>query len=180
MPERTAPHGRRAPLVAGGVFALGVCAWLLYQHGSPEVADRVIFAYAAVLLVGPGLVYAVLRCDGASSRRSALVALGIPGLWLAKELWRTSAVHPLAETLYYALNPIALGVYSAALVPMALVEVGLRRRCEGVWRPGGWPGAVLAAFALLAAAAAAVGANSGGRQIFYDYVAVYRAIFAGG
>jgi hypothetical protein len=161
------------------VFALGSGAWLVYQHGAPRVAERALFVYAGCLLLGPSLAYGLLRRGGSAPGPSAAIALAIPGLWLAKELWRVSAVHPLAESLYYALNPISLGVLCAAAVPMALVEIGMRRRREGAWRPGGWPGATLAGFALLAGAAAAIGHDSGGRDIFYTYLALYRTLFAG-
>jgi hypothetical protein len=169
---------RRARAVVVGVFMLGSGAWLLYQHGTPALAERVLFVYAGCLLLGPSLVYGILRGAGSSPGRSTAIALAVPVLWLAKELWRVSAAHPWLEALYYALNPISLGVFCAAGVPMALLEIALRRWREGAWRLGGWPGATLAGFLLLAGAAAAVGRDSGGRDIFYAYVALYRVLFA--
>jgi hypothetical protein len=176
MPERGRGPGRA---VVPAVYGLAVGSWWLYNHASAAVANRVIFVYAACLLAGPGIVYAVLRRADASSRRSALWALGVPMLWLAKEIHRVSAVHPFLESLYYGLNPFSLGVFCAAAVPTALIEIGLRRRRAGAWRLGGWPGVTLAIFVLLAAAAAAVGHGSGGREIFYAYVRLHRFLFAG-
>lgn len=164
------------------IYAVGLGSWWTSNHAPPGVASAAVAVYAASLLVGPSAVFAVLRRGGSRAGRAAAAALGIPLLWLAKELVRVTAVHPLAESLYYALNPVAVGVYCAALVPMALVETELRRR-EGATlreRLRGWPGRVLWAFALLAVAAVVVGHDNGGREIFYGYVALYRLLFSGG
>jgi hypothetical protein len=177
MPEARAGAARGVVLA---VYGLGVSSWWLYQHGSPVLAHRIFALYAGCLVVGPALAYAALRHGGSGAGTAALCALGVPVLWLAKELHRVTAVHPLLESLYYALNPVSVGVFGAAAVPMALVEIGWRRRRLGRWRPAGWPGVVLAAFALLAVVAGVVGHDSGGREIFYAYVAFYRVLFGGG
>jgi hypothetical protein len=170
-------RGRAAGVVA--VYGLGVLSWWLYQHRSPAVAGRVIVVYTACLLAGPCLIYAALRRRDGGAGRAAAFALGVPLLWLAKELYRVTGVHPPLESLYYALNPISVGVFCAALVPMALVEVA-RRPGPGARRLAGWPGVTLGVFAALAVGAAAVGHDNGGREIFYGYVALYRWLFAGG
>jgi hypothetical protein len=139
----------------------------------------VIVLYAVCLLAGPCLTYAALRRTDGDAGRAAAFALGIPLLWLAKELHRVTGVHPPLESLYYALNPVSVGVFGAAVVPMALVEVA-RRRGRGVRRLAGWPGVTLGVFVALAVAAAIVGHDNGGREIFYGYVALYRWLFAGG
>jgi hypothetical protein len=165
------------------IYAVGLLSWRVANHGPPHAAGVAIAVYAAGLLLGPSVVYAVLRRGGSRVGRAASVALGIPLLWLVKELVRVSAVHPPAESLYYALNPVAVGVYCAAVVPMALVEVEFRWRSEGPSRREavrGWPAWVLGAFVLLAATAAAVGYDNGGREIFYAYVALYRVLFSSG
>lgn len=162
------------------VYASGALCWWLYNHTQPPMADAMGVAYAAYLLAGPSVIYVAARRAGAPARRSLLLTLGVPLLWLAKELWRVTAVHPVAEALYYALNPVSLGVFSVALVPAAAIEIGLRRRRTGAWRPGGWPGLTLAAFVLLAASAAVAGHGNGGRELFYAYIRLYRFLFAGG
>jgi hypothetical protein len=161
------------------VYGAGLLSWALYNGAPASVANTVIVVYAACLLVGPSLVYAVLRRGGSRMRHAAAAGLGLPLLWLFKELVRVTAVHPFLESLYYALNPVSVGVFSAALVPMALVEVERRRR-EGRLHLEGWPGIVLGVFVLLAVTAAVVGYDNGGREIFYAYVALYRILFVGG
>lgn len=159
------------------VVAVAVASWLAYQLMPPPVADVVIWPYAACLVLGAALVYPAVRRHGTSAGAAASAALVVPALWLAKELHRVSAVYPPAQTAYYALNPLSLGVFCAAGVEMALAELLVGPR--GRRALAGWPGAVLAGVALLAIAAAWVGHDSGGRDIFYDYVALYRKLFSG-
>jgi hypothetical protein len=88
-----------------------------------------------------------------------------------------TAVFSPAEALYYALNPLSLGVFCAAGVQMAVAELWLRAPGERL-RPL-WPTALLGGVALLAFGAWLVGGDSGGRDIFYGYIAVYRVLFPG-
>jgi hypothetical protein len=175
MPER-----RRVPAVPLAVAFTAAGSWLVYEHASPRVADLAIVPYAFCLVLGPALVYPAVRRGGGSAGAAAAWALLVPALWLAKEMARVTAVFSVAEALYYAMNPIALGLYAAAALQMAVAELAIRRARAGAWRFAGWPAATLATLAVLGAAATAVGADSGGRDIFYGYVALYRALFAGG
>lgn len=167
----------RVPLAVAGIAAL---CWILYQTAPPAIAGWAIFPYAACLVLGPSLVYPALRRRGVPAARAVAGGLALPLLWLAKEGYRVTAVFSPAEALYYSLSPISLGLFGAAAAQMAVAELVIARRRSGRWRLAGGAGATLAALALLAAAAGAVGRESGGREIFYGYIALYRILFPGG
>ena len=172
MPER------RAWAVPLGVNALAVGAWWTYNHAGRTLAEIAIVPYALCLVLGATPVYAALRSRrGAATAASA--ALVLPLLWLVKEMQRVAAVFGPGPALYYALNPLSVGLFCGVALQLAGVEL-VRRRRRGEGGLGGWPGVVLGGIALLALGAWLVGRDSGGRDLFYGYVAVYRALFPEG
>lgn len=179
MPEAPAAASRLRwlpPIVP----LVGSLSWAGYQLAPPALAELVIAPYAVCLLLGAALVYPAARAHGAGPRAGIAWGLVLPLLWLAKEFYRVTAVFSPGETLYYALNPISLGVFAAAATEMALAELIITRRRTGDWRLAGGAGLTLMGIALLALAVAVVGRESGGREIFYAYIALYRALFPGG
>jgi len=163
-------------IAALAIFALTIALWVAYNAAPPRVAEVVIFGYAAGLLLGPIVSYCLAR-RVASARRALAFGLAIPAFWLVKEMARVSAVFSVPETLFYSLSPVSLGILSAALVPIAVAEILFRRRSEGRWRLGGAPGVVLGVFTVLAVGSAVVGYGSGGNEIFFRYIALYRILF---
>jgi hypothetical protein len=166
----------RPPLLLLGVAAL---CWAVYQRAPRAIAEPAIVPYAAILVLGPSLVYPWLRRRGAAPSRAALACGLVPAAWLAKELYRVSGVFSAAEALYYATNPLALGLFTAGALQMAVWELCLERARAGRWRPRSGAGLVVAAVLLLAGGFALAAGDSGGRDFFYAWIDVYRALFPG-
>ena len=163
MPEGT----WRTP---AAVLALAAASFVVYQTAPRALAELAIVPYAACLVFGASYVYPRMRARGARAGACIAGSLLLPAVWLVKEGVRVSAVFGPGETLYYALNPISLGVFAAAAFQMAAWElvVGTARTTPALVLGG------------LIAAAVAVGiatGDSGGRDFFYGYIAVYRALF---
>jgi hypothetical protein len=163
MPE----GGWRAP---GALLAVAAASFAVYQTAGRAVAEIAIVPYAACLVLGASWVYPRLRRRGAGIRAAVAASLLLPFVWLAKEAVRVSAVFGPAETLYYAFNPISLGVFSAAALQMAVWELAVGQARRG-------PLVVLGVLAAAALASYGIAADSGGRELFYGYIAGYRWLF---
>jgi hypothetical protein len=175
--QRRHPRLWLAPTVAIGI---AVFSWTLYSHAGSSVANAAFFPYAAILLLGPGVVYTCVRRGGETPRTALGFALAIPALWYAKEFYRLTGVFSVGEALYYALSPISLGVFGAAALQVALAELLELRRRSGRWQPARAPLLTLGVIAALGLGAAIVGHDSGGRDVFYGYIALYRILFPAG
>jgi hypothetical protein len=176
MPEARERARRWAAPVL--LAALAAASWSVYRAAPGRVADVAAVPYALALGLGPGLAWAGVRARGGAARAAAAGAGLVPGLWLAKELWRTSAVHPLAETLFYALNPVCLGYLALVLLECALAELALRRLREGRGAPMRGPASLAGALLAAGAALAWLLRDDRAPVVFYAYVDLYRAIFA--
>jgi hypothetical protein len=172
--------GARFWLAPALVLGVAATSFALYQTAPPAVANVVIFPYAASLVLGASLVYPWLRGAGASGSRAVAASLLVPVLWLLKEGYRVTAVFSVGEAVYYAFNPISLGLFTAAAVQMALAELLLRRARSGRFEWASGPAAVLAAILALGLVFAVAARGSGGREIFYAYIALYRHLFGDG
>jgi hypothetical protein len=157
-------------VVAGASFAA-------YQTAPPAVANAVAIVYAASLVLGPACVYPWTRRRGAAPAVAAALSLAVPLLWLGKECWAVGGVFGPAEALYYAANPLALGLIVGAGLQMALAELLLRRADSGRWQLANGAGLVLAAIALLAGAYGVAAARYDPTVIFWAYIALYRRLF---
>jgi hypothetical protein len=157
-----------------GLTALGVASFAVYAVAPGRIADRAAVPYALALGLAPALAWAWMRACGARAGEAAWGAGLLPGLWLAKELWRTSGVYPLAETLFFLLNPVCLGVVGLAVFEASAAEWAWAR-----WRGRRAPtAAVLPVVAgLLVAAAAGLAGGDRLRALFYAYVDLHRALF---
>ncbi len=160
--------------VAALVPAVAVGSCSLYEAGPPAVANAAFLPYAALLLLAPALVHPWLRSHGVAVAPAAAASLSLAVGWLAKELWAVSAVYPIAETLFFALNPVPLGLLLASTFQIAVAELWIRSR-SGAPRRG--PAAVVGAILLLGALVAVAARGSGGREIFYAYVALHAHLF---
>lgn len=174
MPEGRPGRPWRAPAL---LVLLAVTTWALYQSAAPWVANFSVFPYALSLVLGPSFVYPLMRRDGASMRLAVAGCCGVPLLWLAKEIWRVTGVFSAGEAAYYALNPLALGLYTALAFQIALWELLLRRRRSGRWQLASGPALTLLAILLLAGTFALAARGSGGREVFYAYIEGYRLLF---
>ncbi len=160
------------------LLAVAAASFATYQLAPPAVAGRVIYLYAACLALGPSLVYPLARRRGATPGRALAGSLLVPCAWILKEGWRVSAVFSAPEAAYYALNPMALGLYQAVALQVALIELGLRRPWRRGWAAARGPLAALAAVLLFAAGLGWVGRGSGGSEIFYRYSEIHGWLFA--
>jgi hypothetical protein len=158
--------------------ALAAGAFTVMRTAPPAIAGGSALVYAACLVFGPGVVYVVLRRRGAPARRAVAGALLVALLWLAKECWAIWNVFGWREAVYYAVNPLALGLLTAAALQMALAEILLRRARERRWQVVNGAGAVVLAVALLAAAYASVALRHDASYIFWVYVSIHRDFVA--
>jgi len=154
-------------------------SYVLYNAAPAAVADVAILPYAAALLLGPALVYSSMRTADASIGSAVRASLWTPALWLTKECWAVSKVFTAAETAYYALNPLALGLLVAAATQMALCELVLRLLRGPKIRLASGPLPILLVVACLAAGYAAAARDDGGTFVFTAYIDLYRRLFGG-
>lgn len=158
---------------------LALASHQLYETAPRALAEVAFVPYAAALVFGPAIVYPTLRSRGARVRLAVAGSLLVPFLWLAKECHRVWTVFGLGSALYYALNPLAVGLLVACTLQMAVAELALRRRREGRLRLGGGPAVALGAVALFGAGVGGAAWRWGPDTIFYAYVALYRYLFGG-
>lgn len=152
-------------------------ALLALAAGPPAVASVALVPYGTLLLLAPSVAYPLARRGGARGPAAALAALAVPVLWIGKECLAMSRVYSAGEALYYALNPLALGLLAAAAAQIAVADLVIARRRAGHWvaRP-----AALRTLALLAAAALAAALALRGHDataVFWLYVAGHRWLF---
>jgi hypothetical protein len=151
-------------------------SYAVSRTAPPTVAQGSLVPYSLGLLLGPSLVYPWLRRRDASQGGALLGALLVPALWLLKECRRVAAVHGVAQSLYYVLNPLCVGVLAFAALQMAVAEIWLRR---GTGRSMWGPLAVVGGFAAMALSSFLFARAYGAQSIFYAYVALHARIFGG-
>ena len=172
-------HRHRLWLPPALVLALAAATWWLFNHSPRSVAERVIAVYAASLVLGPSVVYPWMRSWGAGGRLAALGSLVTPLAWLLKEGHRITGSFTVGEAFYYALNPLAQGLYAGIALQLALWEIALRRTRSGCWRIAGAPAAALCTVAVYAGICWWVAKSWGAAQIFYSYVDLHGWLFGG-
>lgn len=173
------PEARGDWLLALLPAGLGAGAFALYRLASPAVAEWAALPYATALLLAPAWAYPLLRRRGAAAGRAVAGALALPLLWLAKEGWRMSAVFGLGETLFYALNPVCLGLFAWSGLQIAAGELALRRARGGRWELASAPGLYLVGVLAAAALGGLLFRGDDANLLFYAYIALYRHLFGG-
>jgi len=99
-------------------------AWRLDSHAAHQVLANV-FAWVLFLSIGIGalVVYPVAYVRGAGLAERAVASLTVPLIWTGKEVLRVSASFTWAESLYFALNPLVIVVFTATVAEMGLCEI---------------------------------------------------------
>ncbi|GIW42547.1 MAG: hypothetical protein KatS3mg076_3124 [Candidatus Binatia bacterium] len=161
------------------IFCLLIAAasFVAYNLSPPWLANRVVFVYAATLVLGPSFVYPWARARGRSGPESVAWAFLVPAAWVAKECLHVGLYFPPPEALYYALNPLVMGLFTAAAVQIAASELLWRRFRRGRWEWAPVPVGTLLAVAVASAAYAFVARRHGVTAIFYLYIEGYRRLF---
>ena len=162
------------------VLVVTGASWWIFNHSSRAVAERIIAVYFVSLVFGPSVVYPWMRARGASGRVALLGALVVPFAWLVKEGYRITANFSVAESFYYALNPMAHGLYMGIAVQLALWEIAIRRKRAGRWQLrqlGGAPAIALVAVAAYIMFTRWVTSTYGAAEVFYSYVALHARLF---
>lgn len=162
------------PLVLAGIATL---SFIAYNTAPPAVADFVIFLYAGSLVLGPSIVYPRLRRVGSTVERAIAAALFVPLLWVLKECFAMSRVFGLGETAYYALNPLALGLFFAAALQMAVCELVSHRLRHQRWSFRNGAGLTLLLLLAMAGSYAIVAWREDPSYIFWVYIEIYRHLF---
>lgn len=160
--------------------AMLVIVWLgllVLTDGPPAVATVAMVPYALLLLLGASLLYP-LACRGGLRGLAAVgAALSIPALWIAKECWAMSRIYEPGEALYYAVNPIALGLVSAAAAQIAVADLLLARRRTGRWVPRRAAVATLLAITIAALTTLLALRGRDPTAVFWSYVSLHRDLF---
>lgn len=174
MREHGHPRPWAPPLLA--LLVLGTTG-VIYDLAPRLVATAALPLYGLTLLLGPGIAFAWLRLRGTAAPTAVAAGL-VPLLaWIGKECAAVARIYGVLQGLYYALNPIALGLLGAASLQMVLAESFVRRRTRGRWVLGGVPAVVLLALAGAAVTCTIVAQRYGVTQIHYAYIAGYRRLF---
>jgi hypothetical protein len=158
-------------------LAVAATAVVTYNHAPPAVADVVIYVYAFTLVAGPACVWLWLRGHGAAAAPALAGSLLVPIVWIIKECLAVGQIFSRGEALYYAFNPLALGVLAAVALQLALAELVLRRVRTRRWQISGAPVLVLAVLLLLGVAYAIAAQTYGVTAAHYAYLAGYRVLF---
>lgn len=147
---------------------------------------RLTMNLAVLLRMGPlffsGLVvWPAMRARGAPWWGCALGILATPLAFAAVSGIRAAAFFPPLEAAYYATNPVVVGAIGAQVATAGIGALVWRWHAAG-WRsppPGWWSwGAVIAIVTGLLTTFVAVQWD-GGQHLFYPWILVYRALFAG-
>lgn len=162
------------PVLLAGIATLG---YTVYNTAPPAIANVVIFLYAGSLVLGPMAVYPWLRRTGSTIARAVAGALFVPLLWMLKECLAMSRVFSLGESLYYAFNPLALGLFFAATLQMSVCELVLRRRQGGDWDLRNGAGLTLLFLFAIAGSYTLIAWREDPTYIFWIYIEVYRRLF---
>jgi len=92
--------------------------------------------YFASVAFGAFVVYAIASLRGDPAPRRILAAAIPPFAWMTKECLRLYASHPLAECLYYYLNPLNVGLVLLVVFECAaatlLIRAMRRQRGEAI------------------------------------------------
>lgn len=162
------------PLLLAGITSLGFAA---YNSAPPAIANFVVFLYAGSLVLGPSIVYPRLRRAGSPVERAVAGAIFVPLLWILKECFAMWRIFGLGETLYYAFNPLALGLFFAAAFQMAACELILRRSWHRHWDLRSGAGMTLLLLLATAGSYALVAWREDPSFIFWLYIEIYRHLF---
>jgi hypothetical protein len=158
-----------------------ILAWLgsltVVDSGSTTAASLALVPYVASLLLGAAAVYPAMRRRGAGIAVAAVGGFVVPILWIAKECWAMARLYTPGEAAYYALNPVALGLVTAAAVQMAAAELVVRRVRTGRWSFRNGAGLVLATIAVAAGVVAGAIRHTGPTAVFWAYVQGHRRLF---
>ena len=177
MPD-AATRGRfwSSPFVLAVVAILSLIA---YNTAPPSIANFVIFLYAGSVVLAPSIVYPWLRHTGRTVGKAIAGSLFVPLLWVAKECFLMSPLFSAGESLYYAFNPLALGLFFAAALQMAVSELGLQRLRLGSWDLRNGAGLTLLLLFALAGSYAMIAWREDPSYIFWVYIDIHRRLFSG-
>jgi hypothetical protein len=174
------PSRHGLPATPAIVFAVWAISLALYDLGPPLVGTIAIVPYCATLVLGTSFAYPAMRRRGNGVALSTVAAALVPALWMAKECWAMSRMYTVAEALYYALNPIALGLYWVIAVQISVAELLLQRRHGRRWAAlHSGAGLTLGVAGAAAVFVALVIYTHDATVIFWTYVDIDRWLFGG-
>ena len=159
------------------VLAVALAAGALGRGAPLAVANVGMVVFGITLVLGPSIVYPLVRRTGLPAAGATAWALVLPLIWVAKECIATARVHGAAAGLFYAGNPVAVGLLVGAACQASAWELGLRRVAEGRWRFANPAGGVLVTVLVMGALIGFLTHADGGRAVFYWYMALYRHLF---
>jgi hypothetical protein len=164
--------GRRwsAPV---GALLLAAASLLVYDRAPPAVAEVAIVPYALALTLAPSFIYPWLRRHGVGTCAATGGALCVFAAWLVKEGHRVQKLYGLAGAVFYAFNPLAVGIALLLVFQIAVAELLLRRRRCGRFELASGPGLALAIVLVIGGSMGALAATGDGSELFYHYVHLY-------
>ena len=171
------------------LFLLALGSYLIY-NGSRLVANRAVHqvlaaafgtVYFVAIFFGPLYVYTDCYLRGVPLGRRIVAASVVPFLWMTKDVLLMMRAHPIAQSLYWYVNP--LSIWMACLLA---VETGLgtligryilKRRGRAIRVITAAP---VAAIIIGGALFAGILAWGQGENLYVLYLDVYRRLFGSG
>jgi hypothetical protein len=171
------------------VFLLALVSYLIY-YGSRLVDNQAIHQtlaaafgtiYFVTIFFGPLYVYTDCYVRDVPLGKRIVATSVIPFLWMTKDVLVQMGSHPIAESLYWYLNPLSVWVVCLLAVEMGLGTLSgryiLKRRGRAIRVITSGP---LAAILVGGAAFGGIFAWGQGENLYSLYLDGYRLLFGSG
>jgi len=117
------------------VFGIWLISTLVYNHAwrflDTSIHRPLAFVCALLMglsiVLGTVLIYPLALRRGASLLERTVGCYFTPLLWMIKELFIISGIYSAAETLFYVINPLFMGVLSLTLIEMGIADIVTHR-----------------------------------------------------
>jgi len=180
---------KRTGLPVLGVLLALLVSSIVYNNSwrvESDFAQQLIANVSALLMFlslgfGALLVYPAAFFRGAGPAERIAACFVTPLAWIAKEVVRMNRVYSLAESVYFSLNPLCLGVCFGTIAMIGLCHIWCRgaMKRRGV-EVGGFPAAAVAALAAGLSVVIFLFAWGLGVHSFYLFQEGYGALFGYG
>lgn len=180
---------RRSAIPVIHVFILAAVSFMVY-FGSRRLDAGIIKQTAAgifgtlyflSIFLGPLYVFTRARIRGAPLPECVLASMVVPFIWMTKEVYLLTYSHPVAESVYWFLNPLNLWLSSFAVFEMGLgaIIAGFVLRRRGIREKFITPGPPIT-MVLSLAFAISIFAWGQGENVYVLFLEGYRSLFGAG
>jgi hypothetical protein len=129
------PFVKRIVAPVSIVFGIWLITTLIYNH-SWRFLDASVhrpLAVVCALLMGTSIIFGTVLIYPLTLRRRAsllertVACYFTPLAWMIKELTIIAGIYSAAETLFYVINPLFMGVLSLTLIEMGIADIVTHR-----------------------------------------------------